>query len=34
VGLNGCTENDDRPIEVAPDLVELESPVKAGKKGD
>jgi recombination protein RecA len=34
VGLNGFTENDDRPIEVAPDLVELEPPVKAGKKGD
>ncbi|HJX08421.1 MAG TPA: recombinase RecA [Actinomycetota bacterium] len=34
VGLNGFTEDDDRPIEVAPDLVELEPPVKAGKKGD
>jgi len=34
VGLNGFSEDDDRPIEVAPDLVELEPPVKAGKKGD
>jgi recombination protein RecA len=39
VGLNGFTEDDDRPIEVAPelvapDLVELDPPVKAGKKGD
>ncbi|MFL5791607.1 MAG: recombinase RecA [Actinomycetota bacterium] len=34
VGLNGFTEEDDRPIEVAPDLVELEPPVKAGKKGE
>src|SRR3954451_25329787 len=34
VGLNGFTEDDDRPIEVAPDLVELEPPVKAGKKSD
>jgi recombination protein RecA len=36
VGLNGFTEDDDRPIEIAPDLVELEPepPVKAGKKGD
>ncbi|MFL5757157.1 MAG: recombinase RecA, partial [Chloroflexota bacterium] len=34
VGLNGFTEDDDRPIEVAPELVELEPPVKVGKKGD
>jgi len=34
VGLNGFTEDDDQPIEIAPDLVELEPSVKAGKKGD
>jgi recombination protein RecA len=34
VGLNGFTEQDDRPIEIAPDLVELEPAVKAGKKGE
>ena len=36
VGLIGFTEDDDRPIEIAPDLVELEPepPVKAGKKGE
>ena len=34
VGLNGFTEDDDEPIEIAPDLVELEPSVKAGKKGD
>jgi recombination protein RecA len=34
VGLNGFTDDDDRPIEIDPDLVELEAPVKAGKKGD
>ena len=36
VGLIGFSEDDDRPIEIAPDLVELEPepPVKAGKKGD
>ncbi len=34
VGLNGFTEDDDRPIEIDPDLVELEPPLKAGKKGE
>jgi recombination protein RecA len=34
VGLNGFSEADDRPIEIDPDLVELEpEPAKAGKKG-
>ena len=34
VGLTGFSEADDQPIEIAPDLVELEEPVKASKKGD
>jgi recombination protein RecA len=33
VGLTSFTEADDHPIEIAPDLVELEPPAKAGKKG-
>jgi len=34
VGMTGFTEVDDQPIEIAPDLIELEPPAKAGKKGD
>jgi recombination protein RecA len=34
VGMTGFTEVDDEPIEIAPDLIELEPPTKAGKKGD
>ena len=36
VGLIGFSEDDDQPIEIVPDLVELEPepPVKAGKKGE
>jgi recombination protein RecA len=34
VGMTGFSEADDQPIEIAPDLIELEPPVKAGKKGD
>jgi recombination protein RecA len=34
VGMTGFSEADDEPIEIAPDLIELEPPAKAGKKGD
>jgi recombination protein RecA len=34
VGMTGFTEADDQPIEIDPELIELEPPVKAGKKGD
>src|SRR5215218_581243 len=34
VGMTGFTEADDQPIEIDPELIELETPVKAGKKGD
>ena len=34
VGMTGFSEADDQPIEIAPDLIELEAPAKAGKKGD
>jgi len=34
VGMTGFTEADDQPIEIDPDLIELEAPVKAGKKGE
>ena len=36
VGLIGFTEEDDKPIQIEPDLVELAEPqpVKAGKKAE
>jgi recombination protein RecA len=34
VGMTGFSETDDQPIEIAPDLIELDPPVKAGKKGE
>jgi recombination protein RecA len=34
VGLTGFSDADDRPIEIAPDLIELEEPAKASKKGE
>ncbi len=34
VGLTGFSEVDDQPIQIDPDLIELEEPVKASKKGD
>ena len=34
VGLTGFSEVDDQPIQIDPDLVELEEPVKASKKAD
>ena len=34
VGLTGFSEVDDQPIQIDPDLVELQEPVKASKKAD